>query len=160
MSFTITIAGTPIDMPNTSESPNWAPALVQFFKAVENAFTSVIGPYDVPPQVMDIAGDAFNPAATPLNINNLSFSSLVIRAAFISYAVSRAATGPITDYEAGNIIVLYNGSNWDISVDKIGDAKITFSIDATGQIQFTTATIGTTPHTGKISFKATALLNS
>jgi hypothetical protein len=162
MSISLTIGGTVIDVPNTSENPNWGNAMVAFFRAVESALASALGPYDVPPQVMSIDGDSYNPASSPVNINGLSFSTSTVRAAFIEYSVYRDATAVTGIAEAGKIIVVYNTDvgAWSISEDHIGDASITFSIDSAGQVQFTTTALGTTPHTGKISFKATALTNS
>jgi hypothetical protein len=156
MSIRIVIGGTPIDVPNTTENPNWGPAMVQFFRAVENAFSLALGPYDIPPQVFDITGDAYNPAVSPLNVKGLSFSTTVVRAVFIQYSVFRTATAA-TAWESGNIIAVYNGTTWDVERDRVGDGKITFSITDTGQVQFVTTAIGTNPHSGKISFKATAL---
>lgn len=163
MSISIVIAGTVIEVPNTSDNPNWGPSMVTFFKAVESAFASAIGPYDIPPQIMNIDGTTYNPTATPQNITNLSFSTSTVRAAFVEYSVFRTGDTPTeTAYEAGNIIAVYNttAGTWDVTQDKVGDGRIAITVDATGQFQFTTTAVGTTNHLGKISFKATALTNS
>ena len=163
MSISITIAGTTIDVPNTSENPNWGPAMVLFFRAVESAFSSAIGPYDIPPQVMSIDGTStYNPTSSTQNVTGLSFSISTVRAAFCEYSVYRDADGATGVAEAGKLILVYNTetASWDLSQDKLGDASIIFSVDATGQVQFTTTAVGTTNHLGKISFKATALSNS
>ena len=163
MSISITIAGTTIEVPNTSENPNWGPAMVAFFKAVESAFSSAIGPYDIPAQVYNIDGPTFNPTISPESISNLKFSSSTVRAAFIDYTVYRNADD-VTDavIEAGKIIVMYNTdtSIWSMGRDKIGNAKIDFSIDTLGQVQFTTTAVGSIGPVGEISFKATTLTNS
>lgn len=164
--ISITIGGTVIEVPNTTENPNWGPAMVTFFKAVEGAFASALGPYDIPPQVVNIDGSSYNPASTPVDINGLSFSTTTVRSAFIEYSVYREAdySGParISGVECGHIVVVYDTLNgtWSFSQDKIGDASITFYVTSAGQIQFTTTAVGTTNHVGKISFKATALTNS
>lgn len=162
MPIPIVIGGTVINVPAAGENPEWGTAMVAFFKAVESAFASALGPYDIPPQVMNIDGASYNPALTPVNINGLSFSTSTVRAAFIEYTVFRDADSTTSVAEAGRIVIVYNTDSgaWDISKDKIGDARIAFYVTSAGQVQFTTTAVGVTNPVGKISFKATALTNS
>lgn len=161
MAITITIAGTPIEVPSTSENPGWGDAMVAFFQAVEDAFATAIGPYDVALQTLNIGGATYNPTTSVQDVTNLAFSTSVVRAAFVQYAVYRA-TDSTAVAESGNIIAVYNTSaaTWNLNQDKVGDASITFTIDATGQIQFETAAIAGSNHTATITFKAWALTNS
>lgn len=160
---TITIAGTPIEFPNSSSSPNWAEGVISFAEAVESALTSAVGPYDVPPQVVTI--DAYNPGVN-VDIAALNFPVSNVRAAFIRYSVFRTASGPSTTaYEAGTMILVYNpngstNNKWEVVRNYVGDASITFSVTDTGQVRFTTTQIGSTGHTGKLSFVAQALQQS
>lgn len=157
MSITITINGTPIAFPSSAESPNWAPALIEFAQAVEAGLNATLGPYDVAPQTQII--DAQNPG-TDVEITNLSFPTSAVVGAFIRYSVVRE-TSTENAYEAGNILITYNpdgpiGNKWEFSRDYIGDGKISFSITDAGQMLFTTELMGGLNHSGKIIFSAQA----
>lgn len=161
MSFTITIQGTQIDFPSSSESPNWSEAIDQFATAVEAALSGLAGAFDVPPQVYVI--DSFNPV-TNQALPNFSFPVTDVRSIFVRYAVFRQ-TDSVTAYETGNIIAIYSPDNpvnnkWDFSVDRVGNGSITFSMTDAGQIQFSTATLAGINHTGKITATAQAVLQN
>lgn len=158
MALTITITGTPISFPSSAESPNWAPGIIEFAQAVEIALNSVLGAFDVPPQIQVI--DAHNPG-TNVDIANLSFPIANVTGAFVRYSLIRT-TSTDTAYEAGNLIVTYNpnggvGEKWEISRDYVGDGKISFAISDSGQISFTTTTMAGINHVGKLSYTAQAL---
>lgn len=158
---TIVISGQIIEFPDSAQSPNWAPPVIEFAQAVEGVLEAVAGPFDVPPNTLVI--DSYNPG-TNIDLPALVFPATDVRSAFIRYAVFRT-TSSTTVYETGNIIVVYNpagsiGQKWEISRDAVGDGQITFNITDTGQVQFTTATLGGINHTGLITYTAQALLNS
>lgn len=150
MSVTITIKGTPIDFPSSGESPNWSPAVIQFAQAVEEALLSAVGPNDVPPQVFNILA----PNQTGVPVTNLSFSTSTVRAAYIKYSI--ILVGSSTTTEAGNIIVVYDGTDWELTRDYVGDADCNFDITPIGQVEID---IPNVPGfvSGKLSFSAQAL---
>lgn len=153
----ITIQGTPVNFPDSSASPNWAPAVIQFAQLVETALASSIGPYDVSPQ--SFIADAYNPG-TNVDLPNLAFPISTVRAAFIRYSVFRT-TSTTTNYEQGHLLVIYNpsasvGNKWEITRDYIGDGKITFNITDAGQVQFSTTTMGGINHSARIAYAAQA----
>lgn len=160
---TITIAGTVIEFPESAQSPNWSPALIQFAEATADALSTVVEPYDVALQTVNI--DAYNPG-TNIDIQALSFPTSEVRAFNLTYSVFRTADSPSTTaYEAGSLTAVYNPGNpvnnkWEVSYEKTGDGKISLNVTDTGQVQFSTELIGTTNHSGVISFKASALLQS
>jgi len=158
MSTVITIQGTVISFPTSGESPNWSQPIVDFATAVEGALNSIVGPADVPPQVFII--DSYNPG-TNINIPGLTFSTTVVRSALIRYAVYRTTT-TATAYESGILNIVYNTNSgvWEVSRQYIGDGQLTFSVTNVGQVQFSTAALAGLNHSGKISFAASALLQS
>lgn len=160
MAFTITIQGTPVQFPSDGESPDWAPAIIQFAQLVEAGFNASIGQYDISPQVQVI--DAYNGSGT--TISNLSFTTSAVRAAFIQYSVYRTTSTANAD-EAGNLIIIYNPNNstnnkWSIQRDYVNDGKISFTVSDAGQVSFTTTSLAGTGHTGILSYSAKALLQS
>lgn len=164
MSKTINIQGTIIEFPESGTSPDWAEAVDQFAEAVETALAGVVGPYDVSPQVMTINGPTYNPTASSIDIPNLAFSTIAVRAAKIEIAVYRETTTSEVS-ENNTILIVYNDSNtpgtkWELSRETVGDASIDFTITDTGEVQFTTTSIGGINHIGVISYSAKALLNS
>ena len=160
----ITISGQVIDFPDSGESPNWAPAMIEFAEAVESALAGVAGQFDVPPQVLNI--DAFN-VVTNQSITALQFSTSDVRSFIVSYAIYRSGETPTTVVaEAGEFTAVYNDSNgsgekWSIARDSAGDdARVTFTVTDVGQVQFSTTAVGTVNHTGTISFSAKAILQN
>lgn len=158
MSFTITIQGTPIEFPSSAASPNWAPGIIEFAQAVETTLSGVVGQFDVAPQVY--TGDASNPG-TNVDLPNLTFANSSVRSATIQYSVYRTTTTE-DRAEAGTLQAVYNPNNgvglkWEMTRDYVGDGAITFNITDTGQVQFTTSTLGGTTHFMRISYSAKAL---
>lgn len=120
-----------------------------------------MGPADVSPQTFTL--DTFNPG-TNVNIPNLSFSTSVVRSAFIRYSVFRTTSTTIVS-EAGTITITYNPSNpvnnkWETGQQATGDAQITFIVTDSGQVQFTTATLSGINHTGSLTYSAQATLQA
>lgn len=157
----IKIQNTIIDFPESGQSPNWAEPILSFAEAVELALASVVGPYDVPSQVLNI--DAYNPG-TDIEITALNFPSSEVRSAFIRYALYRE-TSVTSAYEAGEITIVYNpngsvSSKWELVRQGVGDGQIDFSISDVGQMSFTTATLAGINHTGNLTFVAQSVLQS
>lgn len=176
MSVQINIKGTIIDFPSSAQSPNWAPALIEFAQNVEAALDGIVGPYDISPQVMDILNDGAEHAVqTPAA--SLAFPTATVRSANIRYSVYRTYTGanPTTQThaESGLLTVVYNTANasWEIQRDFTGNitpvggantttSGITFRIDSAGQLYYSAAILTPTGYVGKLSFAAQALLQT
>jgi hypothetical protein len=157
----ITIGSQVINFPNSSASPDWSPAIIQFAKAVSQILNTVSGAFDVPNQTFTI--DIYNPG-TNIDIPALAFPITQVRAASVNYSVFRQ-TSTTTAYETGIILAVYNPSNppgsaWEFNIQRVGDAQITFNILDSGQVQFTTQTLTGINHVGKISFVASSLLKT
>lgn len=153
----ITISGTPINFPDTGNSPVWSDAVIQFAQTVAQVLNGIAGPFDINPQVYNMVANL----NTNVDIPGLQFPVSNVRSANIRYDVSRS-TNSTSVYEAGNILIDYNplnptGNKWAISQDLVGDAQITFAISDTGQFSFSTTTIAGSNHVGQISFAATTL---
>jgi hypothetical protein len=163
----ILIKGTEIDFPSSGASPNWAPAVIEAVEALADAVNSVTATYDVPPQVQNI--DANN-SSTNVNVNNLNFPAADVRAATVYYSVHRITedSGPPDGQEvveAGTMEINYNASRpvtqkWELIRTGGGDALIDFTITDLGQIQFSTQPLTGISHTGLISYRALAILNT
>jgi hypothetical protein len=161
MSVVITIQGTVIEFPSSGQSPNWAPAVIEFAQAVEQALLSSVGPYDVPPQTIDITNGA---SSTP--ITALSFPTSVVRSVIIRYSIFRKTDTALSEeVEAGTMTLAYDSvsNSWSLERDFTGntDGKgVTFSVDSVGQMYYTSTSIAGSNYSGKLSFAAQALLQS
>ncbi len=154
----INIRGTLIEFPDSAESPNWAPAVIQFAEEVAAALDLIIGPFDVAPQVLNI--DSYNPGVN-INLPNLAFSTTQVRGAVVNYSVYRE-TDLNKVAESGMILIVYNpdgpvNNKWAIAQERVNDASIQISVTDNGQFQFTTTTIAGINHVGRITYYAKAL---
>lgn len=164
---TIIIKGTPIEVPSSGASPNWAPGIIEAVESLAEAVNSVTATYDVPPQVQNI--DANN-SSSNVTINNLNFPAADVRAATIYYSVYRKTenSGPPDGQEmteSGTLELNYNASRpvtqkWELVRSGQSDALITFNITDLGQVQFSTQPLTGVSHTGILSYRAIAILNT
>lgn len=156
MAVTVTIQGTEIEFPTSGESPNWAPAVVEFAQAVEEALDASLGDFDVFPQTFILTQNA----NTNLNIPNLNFPIEEVRSAFIKYAVYRS-TASNSSFDSGEMVIIYDSlsSTWYLQRESVGnsDTDIIFNITSAGQIQITTTSLSGTGYSGRIAFSAQAL---
>jgi hypothetical protein len=167
MAIKLIIKGTPVELPESGQSPNWAPGIIEAIQALSEAVNSISGTYDVAPQVQNIS--AF-PESSNIEINNLVFPAEEVRAATIFYSVYRKTEtdGPNLGQElaeAGTLQIVYNPSNpvnnkWEIQREFVGNANMQFSIDDLGQMKFTTEEMTGIDHTGILSYRAISILNT
>jgi hypothetical protein len=163
---TINIKGTILELPDSASSPNWAPNVVEFFKLVADAINGISGAFDVAPQTFNI--DAFN-NATDEDIQGLLFPPSDVRSSVIIYAVYRETEETTLGQgdnqavsEAGTLEIVYNDSTglWSMTRMGVEDAMIDFGIDSNGQVTFSTQALTGINHTGIITFRALAVLNT
>lgn len=158
---TIQISGSPIQFPDDGNSPDWAPPIIAFAEATAEALSGVVGIADVAPQVFVI--DPYNPGSN-IPLPGLSFSTTIVRGAFIPYAIDRATTTQEVS-EVGELSIVYNSTNstgfkWTMTRTANGDASVTFAISDQGQVSISTTALTGLSHTGKITFSATAVLQN
>ncbi len=163
MSTKIVIQNTEIQFPTSGESPNWAPAMVKFAKAVENALNASVGPYDVAPQVQVMDNNGF----TDADITNLSFPPVDVNQVVIDYSVQRSITEVVDKIytEGGVLTCTYRPEDgvdpWSFTQTKTGDAQCEFTVEPSGQIKvsFTALPGSSVTHRGIVSFRARALVS-
>lgn len=165
MAISLTIAGTQIDFPESAQDPNWSSGVISFAEAVEDALAGIVGTYDIGQRIMNIdaydvvSNQAVTDGVKPLSFPTAAFPSSGVRGATVTYAVYRNST-TATKVEFGTLIVVYNPAAspvWEISREYTGDASITFDINSTGQVRFSTVTIGGSSHVGRITYTAKSL---
>jgi len=167
MSVQITIKNTPIDFPSSAQSPNWAPAIIEFAQVAADAINEAVGQANISPQVIDIINDnTTHDITTPSGVS-LSFSNSLVRTANVQYSIYRNNSLNQLHVESGSITVVYNGTSWILQRDYTGtifQEGINITIDSSGQMQYTIPSGSqytvTTGYVGKFSFAAQALSQS
>jgi hypothetical protein len=169
MAIKLIIKGTPVELPESGQSPNWAPGIIEAIQALSEAVNSISGTYDVAPQVQNISSF---PESSNIEINNLVFPKEEVRAATIFYSVYRKTEtdGPNEGQElaeAGTLLIVYNESpeipinnKWQIQREFVGNANMEFTIDDLGRVKFTTNEMTGIDHFGSLSYRAISILNT
>lgn len=163
----ILIKGTLINIPNSAQSANWAPGIIEAFQALADAVNVFTGTFDVAPQAQAI--DAFNPGSN-IPLDNLVFPPSEVRSATVYYTVYRKTedSGPpdgVELAEGGTLELIYNNSRpstqkWEVIRSGGGDAKIDFIVTDLGAVQFSTQSVTGINHTGIVSYRAISILNT
>lgn len=161
---TLIVNGQVISYPDDGEAPDNSSGQIAFAEAVAAALSSLVGPFDVPPQTMDIS--AYNTISNTAPITNLSFSTTSVKAITIYIATTRKSditANSETQYNTLNAIYNADASPpWNMSTEGVGDAGITFTISSTGVVSFVinTAITVTSTYIAQLSYSAKALLTS
>ncbi len=164
MSVKIQIQSTVIDFPTSGESPNWAPAILKFALAVENALNATIGPYDVAPQIQAMDNNGFDLT----EVTNLSFPPVDVSQVVIDYSIQRTITEQVGEsfvdkiYTEGGVLTCTyrpEANEWGWTQTRTGDAKAEFSVELSGQVKVLFEVLDGLPvtHRGIVSFRARSL---
>ncbi len=154
MSYTVNILGQPITLPDTSASPNWAPGQVRFNQSVADALNLSVGAFDITPQIFEFQLNSNTDVAIP----GLAFPTSQVRSIQINYYVYRT-TNTETERESGVIYAVYdangsNGNKWLYTQEFTGESTVSFIIQDTGQVTFSSTAMVGGNHQGKIGFYA------
>lgn len=157
MSYTVTIQGTQLSLPEVSAAPNWAPGQVAFNKAVANALQFTVGTFDIPPTTYQMISNG----NTNVEIGGLSFPINEVRSFYLYYSVYRTTTSS-NQAEAGIITAVYNPNNstnskWEASQQFTGGSTVSFAITDNGQVTFTSVGMAGDNHSGTIGYYAKVL---
>jgi len=170
MSVQINISGTIIEFPSSAQSPNWAPALIEFAQVVEGALAGVSGAFDVSQRIIPIVNNGVK-----TNIAALSFGTSLVRSVTVRYGFYRqmeTTPGNFTkQYETGTLLLLSDSSGWTLQREYIGNTTpvenpsgtisegLIFYIDNSGQVSYDASImtgIGGT-YQGSLTFAAQTL---
>lgn len=101
-----------------------------------------------------------NNQASAADVTGLVFDSTVVGSAFVQYWIKRVTTSTdaVERSEAGLLLAIYNLSSGTWSLVPIGagpnDSGVVLTINASGQVQYTSDAISGTPSVSKMKFKA------
>lgn len=156
MPKTLIVNNIPYDYPVAGDEPGWGGDATGWAEGVTKVLNNIVGPDDILETSFNIA----NNQAAAADVTGLVFNAGSVRSAVVQYAVYRISdSNPDGKAETGEMhLILDNNVGWSLGVGGIiGNAGITFSITAAGQIQYITTDIGSVNYTGIMKFTAKAL---
>lgn len=155
----LTINNNTFNYPDPGQDPGWGEDATGWAESVTEVLNTLLAPGDILQTSFSVA----NNVASPSNVVGLFFDGATVRAANISYAINRTSnTNPYGINETGTIYLNYDGaaplgSKWTLSQQKHNDAGVTFSVNDSGQILYTSTDIGATNYQGTMKFSAKTL---
>ncbi len=147
----LTVNGTVYNYPVPGDEQKWGEDGTAWAEAVTGILSTIVGDGFIPETTVTINDNV----TTFTNILGASFNNAVSRSFKFNYAVSRTDGGS-TFVESGIIDGVYNGSEWDYSIRRTGNAGMDFNVTSTGQIQYKSSSIGGT-YSGDINFYANSV---
>jgi hypothetical protein len=139
MSKILTVGNEEFEFPLTGQNPGYGSEITDWAEAVTTALETVQKPNDIPttseiPLNADIVLNEEDP------IPGFSFPTAEVIALEGRYLFKRSYTtvesGSVVVMELGIIEGHFNGSEWAISVRTTGDAGVSVTIDAFGQMKY------------------------
>lgn len=150
MSKLLTIGSTTYEIPNQGDNPEWGENVTAWICGANAALASVQGANDI----LLTSATLSNNQTSAANIPGLLFNTAQVEAVEIDYFITRTFdSGTSTTVERGKILGVYDGSDFFISTQAVGDAGVSISVLSSGQFQYTSTDL--TNHTSStIRFEA------
>jgi hypothetical protein len=104
----------------------------------------IVANVDITPSAGDIIKErsfsAANTVVSPVNVSGFAFDSEVVRSFESNVSVAVDATSPL--FAVYRLVGIQKSGSWSLNVSFVGDiiTPLQFSIDNTGQIQYTSGT--------------------
>jgi len=115
---------------------NWGEEATAILEALAEASQLIQGPNDV---LLSTANLENNQTVLE-NLGNLTFNTGQVLGVQIDFFIRRTynpGAGQLTITENGIILANYDGTNWKLSVESVGDTGIDFNISSSGVVQYT-----------------------
>ena len=153
----LTIGNQSFNYPDPGEEAGWGEDATGWAEAVTTALSALIGTGDILPSTYSIPNNSTNQ-----DVVGLAFNSSEIRSANINYNVYRKSNTETGIAESGVMLLDLNdtgavGQKWQLTIQKNGEAGVSFSVTDSGQIQVTSSDIGLAGYVGTMRFSAKAL---
>jgi hypothetical protein len=139
----LTIGTDEFEFPLSGENAGYGSEVTDWAEAVTGALSTVERPGDIVNKTAPIQDGV----SSPISIPEFSFSSAIVASFEAKYFIER----PTSKREAGFIEGYHDGSDWSIAIRVIGDAGVSLDITPTGQIRYTSSSVG---GVGTIKFEA------
>jgi hypothetical protein len=144
--------GTVYNYPLPGDEQKWGEDATDWAEAVTDIFSTIVGAGFIPETTITINDNV----TSFTNILGASFNSAVSRSFSLSYAISRT-DGSNFFTESGIINGVYDGADWDYTIERVGDAGMDFNVTSAGQLQYKSSAVGGT-YSGDIHFFANDII--
>lgn len=154
----LTVGNQVFNYPDPGTEAGWGEDATGWAEAVTLVLNALIAPGDILPTTLQI----INNANVDTNIVGLAFNRNAIRAANVSYHISRLSDTTEEIVESGLLFItaeLTSSDNpiWTMVQTKDNEAGVTFSITDGGQVTYKSTDIGSAGYSGTIRFSAKTL---
>jgi len=119
---------------------NWGEETTAILEALAEASQLIQGPNDVLLSTANLTNNQTVPAA----LGNLSFNTGQVLGIQVDFFIRRTynpGSGEITITENGILLANYDGSNWKLSMESVGDTGIDLVISSSGVVQYTSTNL-------------------
>ena len=154
MAVTLIVNNVPIDYPEQGEQQPWGESATNWAVEVTKVLSSLRGPYDIAETTAIIN----SLQETEESIQGLFFNSNTVRMFTVTGNIVRT-TDLEEKYEQYTLTGIYRGPTlgWILQQESIGDdSLVSFSINSSGQIQYTSSELSgnQATYSGLITFRA------
>ena len=147
----LTIGNESFDIPNEGENGNYGESISDYLEAVSTALATVQQRNDIPITTAAI----LNNIAAPAPVAGFSFDTAEVISINCEFIVTRTTDVPAVSLVSNGFIQgNFNGTAWNITVESINDAGVSFDITSGGQITYTSSNLTGSNYSGSILFKA------
>lgn len=154
MPRSLTIGSQTFDIPLQGEAPDYGENLTEFFTAIADSLSDIVGPSDILLTTATIA----NNQSSPANIPGFAYSTSTVKTIKAEYIIERSTSTPsVVKVENGFIEGNYDGTSWNISIRTIGNSDTTLSITSGGQIQYISSNMTGAGYSGIIRFRSQSI---
>jgi hypothetical protein len=143
---TIVIKGVTYNLPQQGQTSPWGEELLSIIRGLSDALNTVGNPNDIPSTVVSL----LNNQTSPRNISGLVLDSATTKGAILSYSAQRF-TPTANLSECGQVYITKTPSGFQLARYNVGDVSLVLSIQATGQVQYTTSNL-LGAYTGSLNF--------
>ena len=152
--ITVQIGSDIFNIPVEGEGAGWGEELTDFFKAIGDSLATVQNAGDILPTSFALA----NNQTSYSNITGLNFDTAQVISTEVDYFIKRIYdSGASVVVETGKMLGYYDGTDFVIARDQVGDTGITIDVTSAGQFQYKSSNLAN--HTSSvIVFKAKTIL--
>lgn len=134
MSKNLQIGSTIFEYPVQGDKPGWGEEATAWAEAVTAALQNVQGPNDI----LITSATLANNQTTPADIPGLVFNTGQVQSVEVDFLLERVFdAGSTTETESGKILGAYDGTEFSISVESVGNVGIDITVTNAGQFQYT-----------------------
>lgn len=139
MSVELTIGNETFEYPENGTNPQeqWGEEATEWARAVTAVLSTIQSPNDITLTTYTLNDNV----STPTNIVGLLFSTTAVIHVEVEYIIQRVV-GATVYTESGKILGNYDGTDFYISTETVGDSGIEVSVTSTGQFQYTSTNLG------------------